>query len=89
MGIRLFEYEEDFIEMIKEIKGDDTMSSLAQRWLDEGFKNGIQTGMKQGIFETAVKMIEKFNLSIDDVIKKLNIKKEDFLRYIENSTDKK
>ncbi len=103
--IRLFEYivvnndiqEEEFIEMVKDIKGDDKMSSLAQRWLDEGYqdgiqqgiKTGIQTGIQQGIFETAIRMIEKFNLSVDDVIKELNIKKEDFLRYLEQNKSQK
>ncbi len=71
------------------------MPTLAQRWLDEGkaegiqigMQQGIQTGMKQGIqtgiFETAVKMIERFNLSIDDVIKELNLKKEELLEYMQ------
>jgi geranylgeranyl pyrophosphate synthase len=89
--IRLFEYivvnndlkEEEFIEMVKEIKGDDKMSSLAQRWVDQGIQQGIETGIQQGIFETAVRMTEKFNLSVDDVIKELNLKKEDFLRYLD------
>jgi len=95
--IRLFEYivvnndiqEEEFIEMVKDIKGDDKMTSLAQRWLDEGFKNGVQSGIHQGIFETAIRMIDRFNLSVDDVIKELNIKKEDFLHYLEENKNKK
>ncbi len=98
--IRLFEYivvnndlkEEEFIEMVKEIKGDDKMSSLAQRWLDEGFENGvqqgiktgIQTGIQQGVFETAIVMIKDFQLAIDDVAQKLNIKKEELLEYMKN-----
>jgi predicted transposase/invertase (TIGR01784 family) len=53
--IRLFEYivinndiqEEEFIEMVKDIKGDDKMSSLAQRWLDEGIQQGIQSGVEK------------------------------------------
>ena len=55
MVIRLFEYivvnndiqEEEFIEMVKDIKGDDKMSSLAQRWLDEGIQQGIQSGVEK------------------------------------------
>jgi len=74
--------------ILKEIKGDDKMSSLAQRWLDQGIQQGIsqgiETGIQQGIFETAIRMIEKFNLSVDDVITELNIKKEDFLEYMKN-----
>ena len=63
------------------------MPTLAQRWLDEGKAEGIQIGMQKGIqtgiFETAIKMIERFNLSIDDVIKELNLKKEELLEYMQ------
>ncbi len=67
------------------------MPTLAQRWLDEGkaegiqigIQQGMQTGMQTGIFETAIKMIERFNLSIDDVIKELNLKKEELLEYMQ------
>ena len=94
--IRLFEYivvnkdieKEKLKELIVDMKGENTMPTLAQRWLNEGKAEGIQIGMQQGmqtgIFETAMKMIEKFNLSIDDVIQELNLKKEEFLEYIQN-----
>jgi len=93
--IRLFEYivvnkeieKEELKELIIEMKGEDTMPTLAQRWLDEGkaegIQIGIQTGKQTGIFETAIKMIEKFNLSVDDVIKELNLEKEEFLEYMQ------
>ena len=70
--------------MVKEIKGDDKMSSLAQRWLDQGIEQGIQTGIQQGVFETAIIMIKDFQLAIDDVAQKLNIKKEELLDYMQN-----
>jgi len=48
-----------------------------------------QIGMKKGIKETtlsnAVIMLEKFKLSIDDVVKELNIKKEELLEYMKNN----
>jgi len=89
--IRLFEYivvnkdieKEELKELIIKMKGEDTMPTLAQRWLDEGKIEGIQIGIQTGIFETAIKMIEKFNLSVDDVIKELNLKKEEFLEYMQ------
>ncbi len=105
--IRLFEYivvnkdieKEKLKELIVDMKGENTMPTLAQRWLDEGkaegrvegiqigmqqgIQTGIQQGMQTGIFETAVKMIERFNLSIDDVIKELNLKKEELLEYMQ------
>ena len=86
--IRLFEYivvnkdieKEQFNEILLEVKGEDKMSTLAQRWLDEGRAEGMQ----RGVFETAIRMIERFNLSIDEVIKELNIKKEELLDYMQN-----
>ena len=54
---RLFEYivvnkdikKEELKELIIEMKGEDTMPTLAQRWLDEGKAEGIQIGMQQGM----------------------------------------
>lgn len=55
--IRLFEYivvmkdidKEKFQEILIEIKGEDKMPSLAQRWLEEGIQQGMQKGMQQGM----------------------------------------
>jgi predicted transposase YdaD len=62
------------------------MPSLAQRWLEEGRAEGIQYGMQQGIqkgiFETAIVMIKDFQIAIDDVVEKLNIKKDELLEYM-------
>jgi predicted transposase YdaD len=102
--IRLFEYivvnkdieKDEFKEILLEVKGEDKMSTLAQRWLDEGIQLGIaqglqqgvqqgmQRGVQQGIFETAIVMIKDFQLAIDDVVQKLNIKKEELLAYMED-----
>jgi flagellar biosynthesis/type III secretory pathway protein FliH len=76
------------------------MPSLAQRWLEEGIQQGMQQGIQigvqkgreegrtegivEGVFETAIKMIERFNLSVDDVIKELNLKKDEPLEYMKN-----
>jgi len=90
--IRLFEYivvnkeieKEQFREILLEVKGEEKMATLAQRWMDEGMQQGIKQGIQQGIFETAIRMIERFNLSIDDVIQELNIKKEELLAYMQS-----
>jgi len=98
--IRLFEYivvmkdikKEEFQEILTEIKGEDKMPSLAQRWLEEGRAEGIQIGVQkgreegivEGIFETAIVMIQEFQLAIDDVVEKLNIKKEELLAYMQS-----
>ena len=51
----------------------------------EGIEQGLQRGFQKGIFETAIKMIERFNLSVDDVIKELNLKKEELLEYMKKN----
>ena len=46
------------------------------------FQDGVKRGIEKGIFDTAIVMIEKFNLSIDEIAKELNIKKEELLEYM-------
>jgi len=41
-----------------------------------------QIGREEAIFDSAIIMIEKFKLSIDDIVKELNIKKEELLEYM-------
>ena len=73
-------------EMLRDIKYEDLPS------YEIGYNNAIirekdswvSQGLSKGIFETAIKMIDKFNLSIDEVIKELNIKKEELLEYMKN-----
>jgi len=100
--IRLFEYivvnkdinKDEFKELIIEMKGEETMPTLAQRWLDEGkaegrvegIQIGMQRGIQTGIFETAIVMIKDFQIAIDDVVAKLNIKKEELLEYMQKKS---
>ena len=46
------------------------------------YKMGAKDGAKEATFQNAIVMIEKFKLSIDDIVKELNIKKEELLEYI-------
>jgi hypothetical protein len=46
-------------------------------------------GAKDATFESAIVMIEKFKLSIDDIVKELNIKKDELLEYIKNKKEQK
>ena len=48
----------------------------------DGLEKGIEQGAKEATFQNAIIMIEKFKLSIDDIVKELNIKKEELLEYI-------
>ena len=47
-------------------------------------KRGVQKGIQKGIFETAIVMIKEFQITIDDVVAKLNIKKEELLEYMQS-----
>ena len=73
-------------EMLRDIKYEDLPSYEIglERGYNNGISQGLSQGLSQGIFETAIKMIDKFNLSIDEVIKELNIKKEELLEYMKN-----
>lgn len=46
-----------------------------------------QIGAENATLQNAVVMIEKFKLSIDDVIKELNIKKEELLEYMKQKKE--
>ena len=46
------------------------------------FQDGVKVGKKEATFDNAIVMIEKFKLSIDDIVKELNIKKEELLEYM-------
>jgi len=90
--------KEELKEIIDEVKGGDKIMTLAQRWLEEGkqegiqigvqqgIQQGIQTGIQTGIFETAIIMMEKLNHSIDEIVKVLNIKKEELIEYMDRKS---
>ena len=46
-----------------------------------------ELGAKNATFESAMVMIKEFQLAIDDVVQKLNIKKEELLEYMKNKKD--
>ncbi len=62
-------------------KGEKMLSVDIERM--PSFSIGMERGEEKGIFDTAIVMINKFNLSIDDIVKELNIKKEELLNYME------
>ena len=66
-------------------KGEEMLSVNIEKMpsFSIGMERGIEGGMERGIFDTAIVMINKFNLSIDDIVKELNIKKEELLKYME------
>ena len=56
--------------------------------IEKGVAQGIKQGLKEATFNNAIVMIKDFQLAIDDVVKKLNIKKEELLEYMKNKKNK-
>jgi len=52
------------------------------------YRMGQKVGAKEATFESAIIMMEKFNHSIDDMVKAFNIKKEELLEYINKKNSK-
>ena len=52
------------------------------------YKLAEKRGHKRGLFNSAIVMIEDFQLAIDDVVVKLNIKKEELLAYMQEKNNK-
>jgi predicted transposase YdaD len=50
--------------------------------VERGFDRGIAKGKLEERFENAIIMIEKFNLSIDSIVREFNIKKDELLEYM-------
>ena len=46
------------------------------------FQDGVEQGKIEERFDNAILMIKEFQLAIDDVVQKLNIKKEELLEYM-------
>ena len=49
----------------------------------------MKRAVKKANFESAIAMMEKFNHSMDEIVKVLNIKKEELLEYIKQKKQKK
>ena len=53
----------------------------------KGMERGMERGMEKGIFDTAIIMMEKMDHSIDEIVKVLNIKKEELLEYMKKKKE--
>ena len=49
-----------------------------------GMQTGAKNAKRETTFENAIIMIKDFQIAIDDVVKKLNIRKEELLEYMKN-----
>jgi hypothetical protein len=50
-------------------------------------EQGVIKGKMEERFDNAILMIKEFQLAIDDVVQKLNIKKEELLEYMKNKKE--
>ena len=51
--------------------------------LSQGISQGLSQGLSQGIINTAIKMITKFKLSVEDVAKELNISIDELKKHLD------
>jgi len=51
--------------------------------IERGMKKGIELGMEQGVINSAIKMITKFKLSIEEVAKELNISIDELEKHLD------
>ncbi len=56
-----------------------------EKGIERGIEKGISKGAMQTNLKNAVIMIDKFNLSIDSVVKELNIDKQELLEYMKKT----
>ena len=53
------------------------------------YRMGVENGRKEAIFDSAITMMEQLNHSIDEIVKVLNIKKEELLEYMKQKKEEK
>jgi len=50
--------------------------------MEQGISQGLSQGLSQGVINTAIAMIKEFNLSVEDVAKKLNLSIDELKKYL-------
>ena len=76
-------------DMLRDIKMEELPSYQivlergVQRGVSQGISQGISQWISQGIITTAITMINKFKLSIDDVAKELNISIDELKKHLD------
>ncbi len=64
-------------EMLRDIRYEDLPS----------YEIGMERGISQGVIKTAITMISKFKLSVEDVSKELNISIDELKKHLKKPTD--
>jgi len=79
--------EENVKQGVEMLTVDIEKTPFYQIGIEKGVAQGIKQGEKKATFNNAIVMIKDFQLAIDDVVKKLNIKKEELLEYMKNKKE--
>jgi len=79
--------EENVKQGVEMLTVDIEKTPFYQIGIEKGVAQGIKQGLKEATFNNAIVMIKDFQLAIDDVVKKLNIKKEELLEYMKNKKE--
>jgi rRNA maturation endonuclease Nob1 len=69
-------------DLEKIVKQEEEMLSEFNYEKLPSYEVGMQKGKKEGVLESAVALIKEFNLSVENVAKKLNIPVKDILEYM-------
>ena len=73
---------EDYVD-----KGEEMLTVDIEKM--PSFNKGLQRGIEEATLKNAMIMIKRFKLSIDDIVKELNIKKEELLEYMKKVESEK
>jgi len=76
------------LEIIESVNKDSTIRRITYKY-DTNYQWELERAIKKANFENAIVMIEKFNHSMDEIVKEFNIKKEELLLYIKQKKLKK
>lgn len=67
-------------EMLRDVKMEDLPSY--EIGMERGIADGLSQGLSQGMIKTAIMMIQKFKLSVEDVAKELNISLDELKKHL-------
>jgi predicted transposase YdaD len=74
--------EKEVEEGVKMLTVDIEKTPFYKIGIERGMERGMERGAKENALKNAMIMISDFKLAIDDVVKKLNLKKEELLEYM-------
>ena len=85
----------NYLKMVSILSTNRNLKDEVKEGMNEMLKIDItktplyEIGAERATFDSAIIMLEKFKLSIDDIVKELNIKKEELLEYMKNKKEEK